>query len=156
MNKAEDVNRMLKGLIGKTLMDLDYEFYKEFPNSATCGATVLIVIIIQSRVFVYNLGACKGLLLRNGTMFQINTEHKPTLGDERIRLEKAGAFVKNDRLLGKCPISRCIGQFEFKVGFGRFRTSRTTREKSTQSSSLTCHVYPIPLCLTSTARLMSS
>jgi len=38
-------------------------------------------------------------------------------GDERSRIETAGGFVQYDRLMGKCTLSRSLGQFEYKVLF---------------------------------------
>jgi len=38
---------MIKILFNKTFFELDYEFYKKYPDiSMTCGATALIMMII--------------------------------------------------------------------------------------------------------------
>ena len=55
------------------------------------------------------------------TTFQYSSPHEGTLpatqsrGDERLRIENAGGFIQYDRLMGKCTLSRCFGQFEYKV-----------------------------------------
>lgn len=60
------------------------------------------------------MGDCKGFLFRQETLFQMNVEHTPGRGDERVRIESAGGFVQFDKLMGKCSLSRCMGQFEYK------------------------------------------
>ena len=51
----------------------------------------------------------------------MNIDHLPVhieltknRGDERKRIEGAGGFIQYDRLMGKCTLSRCLGQFEYK------------------------------------------
>ncbi len=41
----------------------------------------------------------------------------------------AGGFVQYDRLMGKCTLSRCLGQFEYKVWrlFKKYRILRIIR-----------------------------
>lgn len=95
----------------------------------TCGATVLTMITIGSRVFIFSLGDCKGYIFRKESLFQLNIEHKPTRGDETMRIVKAGGFVQYDRLMGKCLLSRCIGQFEYKVHMTRRRIWMTMRTR---------------------------
>lgn len=44
-----------------------------------------------------------------------------------MRIENAGGFIQYDRLMGKCTLSRCFGQFEYKVKFYLIRTCRTMK-----------------------------
>ncbi len=47
LDEAGDLNEMMKILMNKTFFELDYEFYKKFPEIAmTCGATALVMIIV--------------------------------------------------------------------------------------------------------------
>lgn len=71
-------------------------------------------MIIESKAFVFSLGDCKGYTLRNEVLYQLNLDHLPSRGDERLRIENAGGFIQYDRLMGKCTLSRCFGQFEYK------------------------------------------
>lgn len=66
LDEAGDVNEMMKVLMNKTFYELDYEFYKQDPDLAqTCGATGLVVMIVEKRVYSFHVGDCKGYLFRN-------------------------------------------------------------------------------------------
>lgn len=69
---------MIKILMNKTFFELDYEFYKKYPELAlTCGATALVMLIIERKVYVFSLGDCKGYTFRNDVLFQLNLDHLP-------------------------------------------------------------------------------
>jgi serine/threonine protein phosphatase PrpC len=38
----------------------------------TCGATALILLIIESKVYAFAIGDCKGYLFRNDVLYQLN------------------------------------------------------------------------------------
>ena len=64
--------------MSKTFYELDYEFYKKDPEIAeTCGATGLVVMIIEKRVYSFHVGDCKGYLFRNEMLYQMNIDHLP-------------------------------------------------------------------------------
>lgn len=47
LDEAGDLNEMVKVLMNKTFFELDYEFYKKYPElSMRCGCTGLCSIII--------------------------------------------------------------------------------------------------------------
>lgn len=47
LDEAGDLNQMVKILMNKTFFQLDYEFYKKYPDkSMTCGATGLVMLVI--------------------------------------------------------------------------------------------------------------
>ena len=57
---------MIKILMNKTFFELDYDFHQKYPEiSLACGATVLVTLIIESKVYVFSVGDCKGYLFRN-------------------------------------------------------------------------------------------
>jgi serine/threonine protein phosphatase PrpC len=69
---------MVKILMNKTFFELDYEFYKKYPDkSMVCGATGLIMFVIESKIYVFSLGDCRGFLFRNEVLFQLNLPHLP-------------------------------------------------------------------------------
>lgn len=60
-------------------------------------------------------------------------DHTPSRGDERMRIESAGGFIQYDRLMGKCMLSRCLGQFEYKVKYVLYSPHKITKTNSKES-----------------------
>jgi serine/threonine protein phosphatase PrpC len=52
----------------------------------TCGATALCVLIIESRLYSFHVGDCKGYLFRNDTLYKMNIDHLPVFNN--IKLEQ--------------------------------------------------------------------
>lgn len=50
----------------------------------------------------------------NGTAVPLSRDHKPTLKDERDRIEAAGGWVEFNRVNGHLALSRALGDFMFK------------------------------------------
>lgn len=50
----------------------------------------------------------------NGKAVPLSRDHKPTLKDERARIEAAGGFVEYKRVNGNLALSRALGDFMFK------------------------------------------
>eukprot|EP00484_Ammonia_sp_Unknown_P022067 CAMPEP_0197037662 /NCGR_PEP_ID=MMETSP1384-20130603/14807_1 /TAXON_ID=29189 /ORGANISM="Ammonia sp." /LENGTH=770 /DNA_ID=CAMNT_0042467991 /DNA_START=141 /DNA_END=2453 /DNA_ORIENTATION=+ len=48
------------------------------------------------------------------TLYELTTDHKPTLEAERQRIEKAGGFIKFNRVDGDLALSRAIGDTKYK------------------------------------------
>ena len=64
--------------MNKTFYELDYEFYKKDPELAeTCGATGMVVMIIEKRVYSFHIGDCKSYLFRSNVLYQMNIDHLP-------------------------------------------------------------------------------
>lgn len=62
----------------KTFYELDYEFYEKYPEIAgTCGTTLLLMVIIDSKIYVFNLGDNKGLIYRDEQVYQLSIDHIP-------------------------------------------------------------------------------
>ena len=52
--------------MNKTFFELDYEFYKKYPElSLTCGCTCIVMLVIESKVYTFHVGDCKSYLFRN-------------------------------------------------------------------------------------------
>lgn len=49
-----------------------------------------------------------------GRTVLLSRDHKPTLKDERKRIEAAGGFVEYKRVNGNLALSRALGDFIFK------------------------------------------
>lgn len=78
LDEAGDLNEMIRVLMSKTFYELDYEFYQIYPDiAATCGSTILCLLIIDSKIYSFNLGDNRGLLYRDEQMFKLNIDHIP-------------------------------------------------------------------------------
>lgn len=56
---------MINLLMFKTFYEIDFDFSQEYPELAlTCGATGLLVLIIDSKAYCFNLGDNKGIIYR--------------------------------------------------------------------------------------------
>ena len=78
LDEAGDLNEIIKILMNKTFFELDYEFHRKEPElSRTCGCTALILLVVESRVYVAHVGDCKGYLFRDNSLFQLNLDHLP-------------------------------------------------------------------------------
>jgi serine/threonine protein phosphatase PrpC len=98
LDEAGDLNEMMKILMNKTFFELDYEFYKKFPEVAmTCGATAIVMVIVESRAYVFSVGDCKGYLFRNDVLYQLNLDHLPV---RYLPLRVAGTSVCGSRTRG--------------------------------------------------------
>lgn len=53
----------------------------------TCGATGLLLLVIDSKAYVFNLGDNKGLLYRKDKLFQLSIDHIPVFVLSWYRVE---------------------------------------------------------------------
>ena len=65
-----------------------------------------------------NAGDSRAVLaLKRGDKHQaleMSVDHKPELPEERMRIEKAGGFVEENRVKGILNLSRSLGDLEYK------------------------------------------
>lgn len=57
----------------------------------SCGATALILLIIDSKAYVFNLGDNKGIIRRSDHLYQLSIDHIPVcfiLKFHRVELMK--------------------------------------------------------------------
>ncbi|CAL2032992.1 unnamed protein product [Caenorhabditis brenneri] len=83
------------------------------------GTTATTMIILNNVIYVANIGDSKAVVARkkeDGTFAPVclTVDHNPMAHDERMRIQKAGAFVKNGRINGVIEVSRSIGDLPFK------------------------------------------
>jgi len=97
------------------------EMFKEFLNTTTirgakhCGATGLIVLYSNNKLYVANVGDTRAVLSREGKAVRISTDDKPSSFEEESRIRELGGFVvvgpETSRINGTLAVSRCIGDF---------------------------------------------
>ena len=78
------------------------------------GCTACVALITKSEIFVANSGDSRCVLCKDGKPIPLSKDHKPTLDEERNRIEAAGGVVIYGRVNGILNLSRTIGDFEFK------------------------------------------
>eukprot|EP01116_Phalansterium_solitarium_P009143 TRINITY_DN23177_c0_g1_i1.p1 TRINITY_DN23177_c0_g1~~TRINITY_DN23177_c0_g1_i1.p1 ORF type:complete len:335 (+),score=67.77 TRINITY_DN23177_c0_g1_i1:197-1201(+) len=76
------------------------------------GATALLVLVSQDRVYVANVGDTRAVICRGGKAERLSFDHKPTEEEDRIRAlggHVSGGATK--RVNGMVAVSRAIGDF---------------------------------------------
>jgi len=82
----------------------------------TCasGCTATTVLVTPKTIFCANAGDSRTVLSWHGMAEPMSSDHKPKVPQEKVRIEKAGAFIENDRIDGKLALSRALGDFKWK------------------------------------------
>jgi len=89
------------------------------------GSTALAILLTAESVVCGNAGSSGAVLCRGGNAVELSFNHKPSLREERRRIEEAGAILvqpsrmdchrpREPRINGSLSISRSIGDFAYK------------------------------------------
>lgn len=88
----------------------------DIANAAGCTANSAIVT--PTEIYVANAGDSRSVLAKRFgdkiTAIEMSIDHKPENPDERLRIEKAGGFVEENRVKGILNLSRSLGDLEYK------------------------------------------
>ncbi|KAK2581652.1 hypothetical protein KPH14_002151 [Odynerus spinipes] len=84
--------------------------FKQVP----AGTTVIALLIKENILYSANAGDSRAVASINGTAVPLSRDHKPSLKDERDRIEAAGGWVEFNRVNGHLALSRALGDFMFK------------------------------------------
>ena len=91
---------------------------KEQPDakiSMFTGTTACILCIKDKKLFFANAGDSRSVLCKNGEAIPMSIDHKPEIPSELKRIEKAGGWVSDGRVLGNLNLSRGLGDSEYKI-----------------------------------------
>ena len=91
---------------------------KEQPDakiSMFTGCTANVLVIQENKLFFANAGDSRSVICKKGQAFPMSVDHKPTIPAELKRIEKAGGWVSDGRVLGNLNLSRGIGDSEYKM-----------------------------------------
>jgi serine/threonine protein phosphatase PrpC len=91
---------------------------KEQPNakiSMFTGCTANVLIIQDNKLYFANAGDSRSVICKKGQAFAMSTDHKPSIPAELKRIEKAGGWVSDGRVLGNLNLSRGLGDSEYKM-----------------------------------------
>lgn len=78
------------------------------------GCTACIALIADGKLYVANVGDSRCVLCKGGAAVNLSRDHKPELEEEKRRVEKAGGYVKENRVNGALGVSRTLGDFCYK------------------------------------------
>lgn len=84
------------------------------------GTTAILCMISESLLCFSHCGDCRGVLFRDGEVFQVTREHSPNQVDEQDRIQMLGGYVitaaRGDtaRVMGVLSMTRSIGDFGLK------------------------------------------
>eukprot|EP01064_Diplonema_japonicum_P012001 TRINITY_DN1947_c0_g1_i1.p1 TRINITY_DN1947_c0_g1~~TRINITY_DN1947_c0_g1_i1.p1 ORF type:complete len:485 (+),score=79.19 TRINITY_DN1947_c0_g1_i1:109-1455(+) len=82
--------------------------------NGSMGTTVNMLLMTDSEYIVANAGDTRLVLVTESGVVPLSMDHKPTLVEEKSRIEKAGGRVVEGRVEGILAVSRALGDFDFK------------------------------------------
>ena len=91
---------------------------KEQPDakiSMFTGCTANVLVIQDKKLYFANAGDSRSVICKKGQASAMSVDHKPSIPAELKRIEKAGGWVSDGRVLGNLNLSRGIGDSEYKV-----------------------------------------
>lgn len=91
---------------------------KEQPNaqiSLFTGCTANVLAIRGGILYFANAGDSRSVLCKRGQSYPMSIDHKPELTNELKRIERAGGWVSEGRVLGNINLSRGLGDSEYKM-----------------------------------------
>ncbi len=95
--------------------EIDQQYKAAFPTVAyQCGATAVVVLIIDNILICANVGDARAVLCRNGKALDLSIDHKASRPDEQERIKKQGGYIVFGRVLGRLAVTRAFGDFDCK------------------------------------------
>ena len=91
---------------------------KEQPDakiSMFTGCTANVLIIHDNKLYFANAGDSRSVICKKGQAIPMSVDHKPSIPAELKRIEKAGGWVSDGRVLGNLNLSRGLGDSEYKM-----------------------------------------
>jgi serine/threonine protein phosphatase PrpC len=83
-------------------------------GESMAGCTANVVLVKDGNLVVANAGDSRAVLGRGGQAVELSLDHKPDLPIEKARIERAGGYVEDGRVMGNINLSRSLGDFEYK------------------------------------------
>lgn len=78
------------------------------------GCTACVALITETEVYCANAGDSRCVLSNGGKAIEMSYDHKPNNTLEKLRIEKAGGYVEDNRVNGVIGLSRAFGDLEYK------------------------------------------
>ena len=78
------------------------------------GTTANIMLIRNNVLYIANVGDSLSVMYKDKKAYNLNREHQIVIEEEKDRVIKSGAKIKNYRINGMLNLTRAIGDFRFK------------------------------------------
>ena len=79
------------------------------------GCTACVALITENEIYCANAGDSRCVLSQDGKAIEMSIDHKPDNASEKLRIERAGGFVEENRVKGILNLSRSLGDLEYKL-----------------------------------------
>lgn len=79
------------------------------------GCTAITMCLYKNKLYFANAGDSRAILCKKGIAYAMSEDHKPELPGEIKRIEKAGGWISDGRVLGNINLSRGLGDSEYKL-----------------------------------------
>ena len=79
------------------------------------GCTACVCLLTETEIYCANSGDSRCAISIGGVAKELSIDHKPDLSGEKLRIEKAGGFVEDNRVKGVLNLSRSLGDMEYKL-----------------------------------------
>ncbi|CAI9259845.1 unnamed protein product [Lactuca saligna] len=110
----ESFLQKLENSHSKAFLLADKALANECSISDYCGTTALTALILGRHLVVANAGDSRAVLCRKGVAVQMSQDHRPSLLEEKIRVESVGGFIEDGYLNGELAVTRALGDWFMK------------------------------------------
>ncbi|KAL8601879.1 hypothetical protein ACOMHN_020614 [Nucella lapillus] len=120
---VSSVEKEMKKCLIEVFKKLDEDFLKEAARQKPSwkdGTTAVVVLVLNNTLYIANLGDSKSILCRHKAeedkclAVPLTTDHSPSVYAERMRIQKAGGYVREGRVMGILEVSRSLGDGPYK------------------------------------------
>ncbi|KAL8539245.1 hypothetical protein ACS0TY_001029 [Phlomoides rotata] len=115
MNEVSKGSEAIEEAVKEGYLTTDSDFLKKEIRGGTCCVTALIH---EGDIVVSNTGDCRAVMSRGGVAEALTVDHRPSLDEERKRIENLGGYVDCChgvwRVDGSLAVSRAIGDRHLK------------------------------------------
>lgn len=78
------------------------------------GTTAVVALFKGEELYIANSGDSRAVLCKNNKAKKVTVDHKPTLPEEKERIERAGGYVDHKgTVTGSLAVSRSLGDFGY-------------------------------------------
>jgi serine/threonine protein phosphatase PrpC len=79
------------------------------------GCTAVLAVVTPFHVVCASVGDSRCVIGQDkGACISLSNDHKPINKAEQVRIERAGGFVRENRVNGELAMSRALGDFQYK------------------------------------------